>query len=61
MDEYPEVQNNLFNFNVSDVFFGPIVIEPQPKRKWKISNLQWIKEIFGRITNIDRIALYEQL
>ena len=24
MDEYPEDQNDLFNFNVSDVFFGPI-------------------------------------
>ena len=59
MDEYPEHQNDVYMFKASDVFFGPVIMEPYLKRKWKVGNLDQITNYYDKITGIDRMSLYD--
>ena len=58
MDEYPEDQNDIYTFKFSDIFLGPIVIEPYPKRKWKVEDLKKIKDFYDKVKGIYRYIHY---
>ena len=60
MDEYPEDQNDMYTFKLSDIFLGPIIIEPYPKRMWRVEDFKQIKDFYDKVKEINRFTIYEQ-
>lgn len=58
LDEYPEGHGDIDLFNITDVFGGPLDIQPLPKRKWNIPNLVQIIKFYEIIAKIDRSELF---
>ncbi|CAL4074705.1 unnamed protein product [Meganyctiphanes norvegica] len=61
IEDYPEGQKDIYLYMIADVFAGPLVMEPYPQRKWNVPNLKEIKQMYDRIVEIDRKALYNSV
>ena len=61
MEEYPEDQSDVYIFHISDIFAGPVYMEPLPQRKWNVPKLNEIVNYFDKLARIDRMALYMEI
>ena len=60
MEEYPKDQEDMYVYHISDIFAGPLQIDPVPQRKWNIPKLNEIVNYFNKLKHIDRMSLYMQ-